>query len=162
MLAWNTRPDDGGDVFIEPYSIKATTGLYPYHVLIFNDSGAKDSVSGVFRVPENYVGTPEVHVEWTSTAIVNEVVFDFDYRAIGGNDVESLDQATHQQSVTVTDTAPSAINEKMTAIFTGITASNFAIGDLVQFLFSRDGVDVADDMAAAAIVHGLWFKYADA
>ena len=98
---------------------------------------------------------------WTATATTGDVEWDFDYRAVGGDDAESLDQTGTQESVNVNDTAPSAVNEKMIATLS-LTDGNFAIDDLVQYELFRDGSDAGDTMAAAAIVHGVLFEYADA
>jgi hypothetical protein len=97
-------------------------------------------------------------VYWTSTLTTGDVVFDLDYRSIGGNDTESLDQGTFQESLSVTDTAPSAANERMLATFT-VTASNLAADDTLEFYFTRDGTDAADTLAGSAIVHEVIFKY---
>ena len=57
---------------------------------------------------------------------------------MGGNDVESLDQATHQESVTVADVAPSAAHELM-KVTLSLTDTNLAADDLVEIILSRDG-----------------------
>jgi len=161
ILGWQTRPDDSGDVFFEPYSVKATNDLWDYMVLIFNDTATRIGVRGSFIVPQNYVGSPVIKPLWTATAITGDVEWDFDYRAIGGDDTESLDQATAQESVNTNDTAPSAIHERMLPSL-ALTAGNLAAGDIVQYELFRDGTDAGDTMAAAAILHELIFEYADA
>ena len=161
ILGFSTVPDDSGDVFLEPYSIKATNDVWKRLVAIFNDTSTRIGLRGSFDVPKDYVGSPNVIVVWTATATSGDVEWDFDYRAVGGNDVESLDQTGTQESVNVNDTAPSAIHERMEASLT-LTAGNFAADDTVLFELFRDGVDAGDTMAAAAIVHGVLFEYADA
>ena len=76
------------------------------------------------------------------------------------NDIESFDQSGIQESgLTVTDAAPSAINERMEVIIT-LTDSNFAAGDTVQFEFFRDGVGgTPDTMSDNALLFGLFFEY---
>jgi hypothetical protein len=160
ILNWSMIPDGDGDAFIEPYDIKATNDAWKRLVLIFNDSGVKDVLHGGFTVPQNYVGTPKLAITWTSTATSGDVEWDFDYRAVGGDDTESLDQATAQESVNLNDTAPSAIHEKMECLIT--LSANFAAGDEVEFDFGRDGADAGDTMAAAAIVFNVLFEYLDA
>lgn len=86
------------------------------------------------------------------------MVWDFDYRAVGGNDTESLDQSGTQESVSVTDTAPGAANRRM-EVSVNLTSSNLAAGDTVEFLFVRDGTDAADTMAGSAMLFGLEFIY---
>jgi len=161
ILGWNTTPDDGGDVFFEPYSIKATNDQWKHLVLIYNDTSARDVCYGVFDVPQNYVDSANIIVHWTSTATAGDVEWDFDYRAVGGDDSESLDQAGTQESVNAADDAPSAAHERMTCTL-ALTDGNFAAGDTVEFLLARDGTDGGDTMSAAAIVFAVLFEYADA
>lgn len=161
ILGWSTVPDDGGDVFFEPYTTKATNDNWGHHVLVFNDTAAKESLYGVFDVPQNYVDTANLVVVWTSTATSGDVEYDFDYRAVGGNDTESLDQATAQESVNSNDTAPSATDERM-EISIALTDGSFAAGDTVEFILSRDGTDGGDTIAASVLVFGVFFEYADA
>lgn len=161
ILGANTIPDESGDVFFEPYSIKATNDVWDYLVAIFNDSGNRDGLRGKFDVPQNYVDSANIIVVWTATATSGDVEFDFDYRCVGGNDTESLDQAGTQETVNQNDTAPSAVNERMEATL-ALTDGNFAAGDTCQFELFRDGTDGGDTMAAAAIVHDVLFEYADA
>ena len=161
ILGANTVPDDSGDVFFEPYSIKATNDVWKYLVGIFNDSGTRIGLRGKFNVPKNYVGTAKIIAVWTGTAITGDVENDFDYRAVGGNDTESFDQTGTQESVNQNDTAPSAVNERMENILT-LTSANLAADDTVQFEFFRDGTDAGDTMAAAQILHDLLFQYDDA
>ena len=161
ILGANTVPDSSGEVFFEPYTIKATNDNWGHMVLIFNDSATRNGLRGAFDVPQNYVGSANIIIHWTATATSGDVEWDFDYRAVGGDDTESLDQATAQESVNQNDTAPSAIHERMTVTL-ALTAGNFAAGDTVEFELFRDGTDAGDTMAAAAIVHQVLFEYADA
>ena len=85
-IAGGIIPGASGNVFWEPYSIKATNDTWRNLVLIYNDTATRDIAHGVFDVPLNYVGTPKFYVIWTSTAISGNVVWDLDYRAIGGDD----------------------------------------------------------------------------
>lgn len=161
IVQWQSRPDSSGEVFIEPYTIKATNDVWGLDVLIFNDTSTRDGYHGGFTVPQNYVGSANLVPIWTSTATSGDVEFDFDYRAVGGNDAESLDQTGTQESVNQNDTAPSAVNERM-EISIALTDGNFAAGDTVLFQFFRDGTDGGDGIAAAVIVFELLFEYADA
>ena len=86
ILNWATVPDDSGDVFIEPYSIKGSNDLWKRLVAIFNDTATRIGLHGGFTVPENYVGSPKIVIVWTSTATSGDVEYDYDYRAVGGND----------------------------------------------------------------------------
>lgn len=161
ILGWPTVPDTSGNVFLEPYTIKATNDVWGYLVCVFKDSGTRIGIRGNFIVPQNYVNSANLVVIWTTTATSGDVEWDFDYRAVGGNDTESLDQAGTQQSVNANDTAPSATDERM-EIPISLTDGNFATGDLVQFEFFRDGTDGGDTLSAAVQLHALLFEYADA
>ena len=160
ILGAHTVPDTTGNAFMEPYPIKATNDNFDHLVAVFNDSGTRVGFFGIFDVPQNYVGSANIIVHWTSTATTGDVEWDFDYRAIGGDDTESLDQTTNQQSVNLNDTAPSAVNERMTVTL-ALTSTNLAAGDTVEFGIFRDGTDVGDTMAAAATVHSVLFQYND-
>ncbi len=161
ILGFGTTPDSSGDVFFEPYSVKATNDVWDRLVAIFNDSGTRIGLAGGFAIPKNYVGAPKVIVVWTAAATSGDVEWDVDYRAVGGDDAESLDQSGTQETVNQNDTAPSAAHERMEASL-ALTAGNFAVDDEVEFELFRDGADAGDTMAAAAIVFGVFFEYSDA
>lgn len=160
ILGWTMQPDLSGSVFFESYTVKATNDVFPRTVVIFNDTATKLSLHGAFRVPQNYVGTALAVVVWTSTVTSGNVVWDFDYRAIGGDDTESLDQATYQESVAVTDTAPGAANRKM-EVTLALTSGNLAANDIVEFALSRDGSSGSDTLVGAVILIDAFFRYAD-
>lgn len=161
VLGWATVPDTSGNVFFEPYTVKATNDVWGRLVAIFNDTATRLGLRGGFTIPKNFVGTPKIIVVWTSTATSGDVVWDFDYRAVGGDDTESLDQAGTQEAVTVTDTAPGAAHRRLEASMS-LTAANLAVDDEVEFEIFRDGAAAGDTMAAAAIVFQVLFEYADA
>lgn len=161
ILGFATVPDTSGNVFLEPYTIKATNDVWGYLVWIFKDSSTRIGIRGNFNVPQSYVNTANLIVVWTTTATSGDVEWDFDYRAVGGNDAESLDQSGTQETVNANDTAPSATDERM-EISISLTDGNFAAGDTVQFEFFRDGTDGGDTLSAAVQLHGLLFEYADA
>lgn len=161
ILGVNTIPDTSGSVYLEPYDLKATNDVWKFLVFIFADTSTRIGLRGLFRVPENYVGTAKIIVEWTATVTTGNCVWDFDYRAVGGNDTESMDQAGTQESVTVTDAAPTAANRRLNAEM-ALTSANLAAGDLVEFELFRDGTDGAETLAAAAIMFGAYFSYSDA
>jgi hypothetical protein len=155
-------PAASGAAFFEPSSVKGTNDPFPTaQVLIYTDTATRDGVYGAFPVPKNYVGTAAIIIVWTSTATSGDVEWDVDYRAVGGNDTESLDQTGTQESVNINDTAPSAAHERM-EISLGLTSANLTVDDTVQMGIFRDGTDAGDTMAAAAIVWDILFEYADA
>jgi len=159
ILGFSTKPDTSGEVFLEPQSVKGTNDFFDQLVLVFNDSSTKDSCYGTFQVPQNYVGSAKFIVEWTSTATTGDVEWDLDYRAVAIG--ESMDQASAQESLNQNDTAPGTTDLLQEASITA-TAGNFAVGDMVPFLLSRDGTDGGDTISAAVTVFGVYFEYADA
>ena len=163
ILGFGTVPDTSGDVFFEPTTVKGTNDFFQGLVLVFNDSGADDELFGRFNVPKNYVDTANLVIVWTTTATSGDVEWGIAYRAVGGNDAESLDQATAQESLLSgnNDTAPSATDERMEFTI-ALTDANFFKGDTVQFIFSREGADAGDGISAAIRVFGLFFEYNDA
>jgi len=160
ILGWQTLPDTIGDVFLQPADVKATNDVWDRLVFVFNNTSARDGLHGAFNVPKNYVGTANLIVVWTSTATSGDVEWDFDYRAIGGNDAESLDQTGTQESVNANDTAPSATDERM-EISISLTNANFAADDTVLFTLFRDGTDAGDTITAAVQLIDLFFEYTD-
>lgn len=159
------RPDATGECFPQPYSVLATNDVFPRIIWRFGSSNvaqpsARHGLYGGFVVPKNYVGSPKAIIVWTTTLTSGNVVWDFDYRAIGGDDSESLDQ-TAQETLTVTDAAPSAAHERLETSVT-LTAANLAVDDEVEFLLARDGADAADTMAGSAMLFSLLFEYTDA
>lgn len=159
ILGFATVPDDSGDVFFEPYDIKAANDQWKRLVAIFNDASALSRMRGAFNVPSDYVGAPKVIVVWTAGTTSGTVNWLFQYRAVGGNDTESLDQSGVQETANVTDDAPSAIHERLETPI-ALTAANLAADDTVLFDIVRNST--ADTMAAAAIVHDVLFEYSDA
>lgn len=163
ILGWATKPDNSGDVFIEPQSIKGTNDFFDGLVLIFNDSGNDDEVNFRFTVPQGYVDGANLVIVWTTTATSGDWEAGIAYRAVGGSDTESLDQATAQESLLSGNnfTAPSATNERMVSSIS-LTDGNFSPGDTVQGKASREGADAGDTIAAAIRVFELFFEYEDA
>ncbi len=159
ILGAHTVPDQSGNVYLIPLSFFATNDLYDTMAFAFGDSGTKIELNGSFVVPQNYAGTAaSIVVLWTAAATAGDVVWDFDYNAIGGDDAESLDPSSHTDSDTATDDAPSVSLERQVATIT-LTAGDFAAGDLVLFQFGRDGTSGSDTLAATALVVGLLFQY---
>lgn len=160
ILGHATNPDPGDTVFPEPYTINATNDVWAPLPFIFPDDGTRTGLHGLFAVPQNYVDTANVVIVWTAIAVANDVEWDFDYRAVGGDDAESLDQAGTQESVNAADTAPGAVNRRL-ELTIALTDGNFAVGDTVEWALFRDGTDGGDGMAADAMMFELFFEYDD-
>lgn len=156
-------PDGTGRAFFDSYALKATNDLFKHVVGVLKNPGAGEAHGfyGIFHVPQNYVGTAKIIPAWTSGTITGNVKLDFDYRAIGGDDAESLDQATFQESLTLTDVAPSAANERNIPSFS-LTSTNLAVGDTVEFYITREDGAGTDTLADDITLHDLIFEYADA
>lgn len=161
ILGHSTVPDPSGFVYPQPYAVTAVNDLWNSLVMVFDDSGTRIGLRGRFTVPQNYVGSAAIVPVWSSIANTGNAVWDFEYRAVGGDDAESLDQATPQESVSVTDAAPSVANERNTPQLS-LTSVNLSPGDTVEFELFRDGADANDTMAAAALLFDLLFQYDDA
>lgn len=151
-------PDSSGNVSQLPYDFFATNDVHKTLVWVFNDTGTKLSLYGTFKVPSDYSSAAVIQPIWSCTATSGSVVWDFDYRVVGGDDTTSLDQATYQEALTVTDVAPTAAHRRLTPSMTA-TGSNFTADATVEFAISRDGVDAADTLAVSALLFDLWFSY---
>lgn len=152
-------------VIWQPYSILATNDVWKHGVFIFGSNNAaqptvRTGIFGVFKVPNNYVGTAVLLIEWSATITSGNVVWDFDYRTVSGNDTTSLDQAGTEEAVTGTDAVPGTTNRQLQFTI-NLTSANFAAGETVEWALYRDGVDAADTAAGSAILHNLTFQYAD-
>lgn len=158
ILGWSAVPDASGDVFLEPYDVKATNDVWDRLVWVFNDTATRIGLHLGFTVPKNYAGTPKLVVRWTSTATSGDVEWDVDYRAVAVG--ESLDQAGTQESANNNGTAPGSAHLLVETLIT--LSANFAVDDEVEFTLFRDGTDGGDGMAAAALVFQVLFEYADA
>jgi len=161
ILTASTVPDASGNVFQEPYNVKATNDQWRHLNFVFNDTATRDLLYGLFTVPKNYVSTPKIIVVWTSTATSGNVVWNYDYRSVGGDDTTSFDQSGTEEALTVTDAAPTAANRRLETSMS-ITAANLSADETIEFLFGRDGTSGSDTMAAAAMLFNLLFEYGDA
>lgn len=153
-------PDTSGNVYLEPASVRQTNDRYPGLPLIFKDAAAKSSAGFRFDLPQDFVSAPLFRVVWSTPTITGSVVWDVDYTAVGGDDTESLDPATDQEVLTVTDVAPAAANRRLIPSVAA-TAANFAVGDTVVGKLSRDGLDAADTLADAVMLYDLVFEYSN-
>jgi hypothetical protein len=153
---WQLVPDSSGSAYFEPFSVKATNDVWRHLVLVMDQHTSPTTVYGCFETPRNYSSGGSVIPIWTTTATSGAVEWGFASRVVGGDDIESFDQAGTESVDTNTDTAPSAANERMeTQIAFGATTS---AASSVEFQFSRRSIGA---VAAAITVHGLVFEYED-
>jgi hypothetical protein len=160
ILGHATNPDPGDTGYFQPYTILASNDVWAPLVFIFPDDSTRILLHGVFAVPQNYASAANIVIVWTAIAVAGDVEWDFDYRAVGGDDTESLDQAGTQESVNSEDTAPGAVNRRL-ELTIALTDGNFSAGDTVEYAIVRDGTDVGDTMAADAQLFESFFEYSD-
>jgi predicted carbohydrate-binding protein with CBM5 and CBM33 domain len=162
ILGSNTVFDSTGRAFAEPFSVKATNDIYRNLVAIFNNPGTDEAHGfyGQFTVPQNYVGGATIIPVWTSTDTTGNARYRFSYRTVGGDDTTSLDQASHEEQVSVTDAAPTAALRRLTPSM-ALTAANLTAGETVEFLFERLDDSGTDTLAAATILFDLLLQYTD-
>lgn len=157
ILGHATIPDDSGNVFFEPYTVKATVDTWGHQVAVFNNSGTRIGMQGLFSVPPNFVSAATLIIAWAAIPTSGNTKWDFDYRAVGGDDSESFDQVVQRQ-LTVTDGPPSAINNRLIATI-DLTDTDFLANDTVQFELFRDSG--ADTNTAESLLFELLFEYDD-
>lgn len=162
LFSGRALPETSGDVYTTNLQDPGSGGLWDFMVVVFTDSGEKDAWHTGFWVPEDYVGSADFDVKWTANATSGNVIFDLDYRTIPFDDTASIDQGTAEESDTVTDAAPSAAFEGLTATMGAITAGNFTAGEFCEVILYRDGANASDTLSASALVVDLMFVYADA
>lgn len=165
MLGVNTTPDSSGNCWQEPYSNLASNDAFPFLIYRFGASNAAQPTTriglyGQFTVPQDYVTSAVVIPIWTATITSGNVVWDLDYRTVGGDDTTSLDQAGTEESVSVTDAAPTSANNRLTPSLNP-TDANFGVGETVEFGLFRDGTDANDTMAGASALVDLIFQYSN-
>lgn len=156
-----TVPDASGEVFFQPADILLTTAPWKRLIPTFIFGTSKSGLEGSFAVPQDYTDTANVVIVWTTSATSNDVEWDFDYTAVGGNDIESLNTATVQETVGSEDTAPNVAFERM-ELSIALTDGNFAVGDNVNFRLFRDQSDAGDSLTVDVVLIDLFFEYADA
>jgi len=156
-----THIDTSGNVYKEPAALNLQTNdRFPHMVYVFTDTGTRDKIGGLFRVPKNYVGTAKVGLVWATTATSGNARWEFDYKAIA--DGESSDPSADDESVGSTVVAPGTARlYKVTEI--SLTSANIVADDHVQFAIARDGAEAgpADTIAASIYLAYAYFSYAD-
>lgn len=155
LMGMSLNPDTSGNVFIEPYATKATNDFFKQNVVVFNNPTADELLYGSFELPVGATSGSVFKLVYTSTATTGTVQWSLKYRVVTGDDTNSLDQTTAVETVSVSDTAPTATDRRMEITFTP-TNSNFATAGTVQWILTR--VDASDTLAAAVTVHALRFE----
>jgi len=162
ILGFGTKPDSTGNCYLGSYDLLSTNQFWGHLVFVFDSTTVDHGLYGTFEVPQDYVGTAGLVIVWTTPATSGDVEWEFAYRPVGGNDTESLDQATALETkADENDTAPNVAHERMEYTIS-LTDGNFAAGDTVEFFLSRQGADAGDTIADDVMLFGLYFSYADA
>jgi hypothetical protein len=155
LMGMSLNPDTSGNVFIEPYPIKATNDFFKQNVIVFNNPSADEVLYGSFELPVGATSGSVFKLVWTTTATSGTAQWSLKYRVVTGDNTNSLDQSTATETVTASPTAPGATDRRMETTFTP-TNSNFATAGTVQWILTR--VDASDTVAAAITVHALRFE----
>lgn len=145
--------DTTGGTYWEPFDVKATNDRWLFGSIWFDDGSNAKRVDDIVRIPPG-IGTitaASIKGCWTTGITTGNVVFDFDYRAVSGDNLESLDQFGVSESVTVTKSAPGAAFRKMDFSIS-LTASNFEAGDLIECSLGRDLSDANDTLAGSCTI----------
>lgn len=168
IIGWACRPDDSGKTWFEPFDVLATNDVWDFLVGRIDENGNNNTqlstrvgFHGKFAIPKDYVDAATLVVVWTATVTSGNAVWDFDYRAVGGNDTESLDQSGTQESVSVTDAAPGAALRRLETT-ADLTDGNFAVDDEVEYFLCNDGADANDTLAGARLLVNAFFQYENA
>lgn len=162
ILGAATLPDASGNVYLEPAAVNLESNdRYPGLVPVFKDTSTRLKLGVRFRVPDNYVGSPNIVLLWATTVTSGKVVWEFDYTAIAAG--ESADPSADQESTSSTGTTVPGTARLVAQDTIALTAANLAPGDWVEGSIVRDGADTTNDTAAAsAYLLGAFFQYADA
>src|SRR3990172_3356826 len=124
---------------------------------------AKLGLYGAFAIPMNYASSPKLVLVWTlPTAPGGQVRFELDYRVVDGDDAESLAETSAQETVALSDGAPSSALNRMISSLT-LAGANFAgkAGSTVQFYLKRDPTHADDNVTDPVLVFGAHFEFSD-
>ncbi len=156
ILGSNATPDASGDVFQQWYDVIDTLAVIAPMIWVFNNSGNRDGLRGLFRIPDDYGDAAKIRVYWTanSSDSTNGVILDLAHLARAAG--EDMGAAATDDTDTITDTHTGTPFQLNIAEI-DVTDADFTAGDLDLFeLFRSSDLDV---FAAAVIVFIVTFKY---
>lgn len=161
-IARDLRPADSS-TYLTPYSnVHGSSPAQDPFVWVFLDA-ATGTLKGVFQVPENWIGTSKLIIQWTSETTAGNVRWQIKHRSmLPGTTI--LDTDTTPAGITQTlDTAskPGA-QSRLEQDEISLTETDLTAGDVVYFEFSRLGGHANDTKADDVSLVGLLFEYADA
>jgi hypothetical protein len=163
LLNGTVAIDANGDTGVENSAVLFSNDTRLYNVFRFGASNvaqptAKAGIYGAISIPHDYAGTAKVGIVWSSTLTSGDVAWDFNYDSPGGDDAETTDPSAATETVTGTDTAPSAANRRLEKLLT-LTSANLAADDLFQWRLTRDGTAGGDTLAGSVYVHDVFLEY---
>jgi len=151
--------DSSGNIYADESNEYTTNDLHNAPVIVMEDTSTKLVCGGKFRVPKGYVGSAVLVPVWSCAVTANNAVLDFEYKAVGGDNAESLDPTTNDEAVSVTDAAPSTAFYQLAPTIS-LTSTNFVADDTALFSFGRDGT-AADTIVGVILLYDLIFRYSD-
>ena len=167
ILGPTTQPDATGltfmgNIFVEVATIHGS-GLVNNMVMTMKDSAADTGFYGTFQVPQNYVGTPVIHVTGVLDGTIGTTIISFqiDYLPVADN--ETVDAGWGQQLIFNTadlDSGTAYTTEDLLTLTSGAMTSTLVVGDEVFYYFKRDVT--ADTFVGDFHLTGLYFQYSDA
>lgn len=150
------------NAYMVPYSNVNTGTTQDVFVWVFVDA-ATGTIKGTFEIPQNWVGSSKLIIQWTSETTAGNVRWEIKHRSMLPG-TSKFDTSTTPAEITQTvDTSskPGAASDLEEDSIT-LTATDLTVGDLVYFEFSRLGAHANDTKSAVVSLINLLFEYADA
>lgn len=155
-----TTPDTGGNSWIQSSTINGSASVLGSMVYIASSTTAKTGFFGTQYIPDNFASSSaQVVIDWTATSTSNAVVWNFDYRCVGGTNTTSLYGTTYQESKTVTSNNPSTAGFKITSNMDINAGYYCSAGNTMQYYLYRDGTNGADTSTVDAEIYNAVIKY---
>lgn len=156
ILAGSNPVGDGA--YQQSLVVDGTNDIFRGPFYVASSTSASIGHHGSFAVPTNCNDSIySVMIPFTVAVGSGNVVIDFNYASIGGDDTESFDVSAWEESLTVTDAAPSASLRRLSQSF-NLNPANIAPGDTFTFALLRDGLDGADTAAGGLLFKDLKFE----
>lgn len=157
----NTSPVEEGNNGVLPGFIKDidASAYFNGAIWIFTDSGTRDGLDVIFRVPPRYFDSAFLKVAWFANLSSSlSVVFDWELMArIAGEDVGAV---ADRDTETVTD-ASSGTAYQLEVASISLTDADYTAGDWIFGKLFRSSDLAADDAAVDIGVIGGWFESED-
>ena len=153
-------PDNEFASFI-PYDL-VDTGTTRNAIVLNFDAASDGEVSGTFEVPQNWVGTTNLIVKWTSEGTSGNFDIEFLHRAVADTQRVDTNTTPATQTNTLIAAAPTGSAGELEEDSISLTTTDWAVGEMIQFQFRRDANDATNDtLASDAQVWQLLIEYSD-